>query len=166
MISIISCISKNYAIGKGNDLVFKIPEDLGHFKRVTTLKPLVMGKNTALSLPLGKPLPNRVNYVLCDIESKMELESKGFIAICGKNIEEALIFIQKQHYKSEILVIGGGMVYKHALKFASKLYLTIVDEHIDNADVFFPDIDWDEWVIASKRAGIDKRLTFYEMLVK
>lgn len=163
MISLISCISKNFAIGKGNDLVFKISEDLLHFKHITTGTIVAMGYNTAISLPQSSPLPNRDNYVFCDQDKAEFLSSKGFIPIVGKTIHEGLLELEKSNKNKEVIVIGGGVVYKEAISVVQKMYLTIVDEVIENADVFFPHFKMEEWTVVSERKGVDDRITFLEL---
>lgn len=128
-ISIICCVSKNRGIGKDNKLLFDIPDDLKHFKKITMGHPIIMGYNTYKSI--GKPLPGRLNIIL----SKDKMEIPG--CSVSQSIEEA-IEIASQKDKQEIFFIGGGMVYKQAIILADRLYLTIVDAQ-PKADTFFPD---------------------------
>nr|WP_199898448.1 dihydrofolate reductase [Prolixibacter bellariivorans] len=124
-ISIIVAIAKNYAIGSNNNLLFYLPDDLKRFKRITTGHPIIMGKNTLLSLPNG-PLPNRRNIVI-----SQSLESFEGVEIV-RSIEEA---IEKVKNEKEVFVIGGGMIYEQFYPIAGKLYLTLVHEKFD-ADTF------------------------------
>lgn len=128
-ISIISCVAKNRGIGKNNALLFDIPADLQHFKKITMGHPIIMGYNTYMSI--GRPLPGRLNIVL----SPDNIEIDG--ATQAKSIEEA-VKIASDVDDKEIFFIGGGMVYKSAMEFADRLYLTVVDAQPD-ADTFFPD---------------------------
>ena len=128
-ISIISCISENRGIGKDNKLLFDIPEDLKHFKKITMGHPIIMGYNTYKSI--SRPLPGRLNIIL----SKDNIEIPG-CSVC--QIIEDAIEIASQKDKEEIFFIGGGMVYKQAIVLADRLYLTIVDAKPE-ADTFFPD---------------------------
>ncbi|MDO8513521.1 MAG: dihydrofolate reductase [bacterium] len=130
IISIIAAVAENLAIGKDNRLLWNIPEDLQHFKKITSGHPVIMGERTYYSI--GRPLPNRTNIVLTD---KKDLEIDG-VSICH-SIEEA-VEIAKRADKEEIFFIGGGMVYKQALPIADKLYLTIVEGEFE-ADTFFPE---------------------------
>lgn len=127
--SIIACLAKNRGIGKNNQLLFYIPEDLKHFKKITFGHPVIMGFNTFRSI--GRPLPGRMNIVL----SSDDVQIDG--VKIAKSINEA-IKIASHNNKNEIFFIGGGSVYKQAIKLADRLYLTIVDAE-KKADTFFPD---------------------------
>ena len=129
IISIISCVAKNRGIGKDNKLLFDIPADLQHFKRITLGHPVIMGYNTYKSI--GRPLPGRLNIVL--MPDKIEIEGCTVVS----SIPEA-IKIASEDDNKEIFFIGGGMVYKTAIEFADRLYLTVVDKEPE-ADTFFPD---------------------------
>ncbi|MDP2337709.1 MAG: dihydrofolate reductase [Bacteroidota bacterium] len=134
-ISIIVAIAQNFAIGKNNDLLFHLPNDLKRFKQITTGHPLIMGRNTLLSLPNGA-LPNRRNIVITDIpEEKFERCEMVF------SIDEAAEAVKNE---GEAFVIGGGMIYRQFFPIAGKLYLTLVHRDFD-ADVYFPEIDYSEW---------------------
>jgi len=128
-ISIICCIAKNRGIGKDNKLLFDIPADLQHFKKITLGHPIIMGYNTYKSI--GRPLPGRLNIVL----SPDDVKTEG--CTLAKSIEEAIGVASKKDQK-EIFFIGGGMVYKTAIEFADRLYLTVVGEEPE-ADTFFPE---------------------------
>lgn len=130
-ISIICCIAKNRGIGKENKLLFDIPADLQHFKKITLGHPVIMGYNTYKSI--GRPLPKRLNIIL----SPDNIEVDGCSVV--KSIPEA-ISLASEDDQEEIFFIGGGMVYKQAIEFADRLYLTIVDEEPE-ADTFFPEYD-------------------------
>jgi len=142
-ITIIVAIAKNNAIGKDNDLLWRISDDLKRFKKFTTGKSIIMGKNTFFSLPerkleFGKTnaLPNRQNIVLTD--DKEEFFNSVNTAY---SVEEAINYATE-----DIFIIGGGQVYKTFLPLADKIYLTRVDKDFDDADVFFPEIDYSEWL--------------------
>ena len=134
-ISIIVAITDNFAIGRNNDLLVHIPGDLKRFKQITTGYPVIMGRNTLISLPNG-PLKNRRNIVITD---KPDEVFGGCEMVFS--IDEA---IEKVADESEAFVIGGGMIYRQFYPLAAKLYLTIVHKTME-ADVFFPEIDWSEW---------------------
>lgn len=129
IINIICCISKNRGIGKDNKLLFDIPEDLKHFKKITMGHPIIMGYNTFKSIK--RPLPGRLNIVLSNDDVKIN----GCKIV--KSISNAIAVASKEDNK-EIFFIGGGMVYAQAIEFADRLYLTIVDAKPE-ADTFFPD---------------------------
>jgi dihydrofolate reductase len=134
-ISIIVAVAKNFAIGKDNDLLFHLPNDLKRFKEITTGKTLIMGRNTLLSLPKW-PLPNRRHIVITD-------KKDDFFEGCETvfSIDEAIDRVKND---KEAFIIGGGMVYKQFYPVAGKLYLTLVNKDFD-ADVFFPEIIFEEW---------------------
>ena len=143
MISIIVAIAENHAIGKNNDLLWHIPEDLRRFKRITSGHKIIMGKRTYESLPV-RPLPGRTSIVISD-DPKDDFED----CIMAYSIEEAL---QHCDPDEECFVIGGGMVYRQFLPLADKLYITKVHATFDG-DTFFPEIDPEDWQITDKAAG-------------
>ena len=134
-ISIIVAIAQNFAIGKNNDLLFHLPNDLKRFKEITTGHPVIMGRNTLLSLPKGA-LPNRRNIVISDIPEE-KFERCEMVA----SIEAAAATVKDEQ---EAFIIGGGMIYRQFFPLAGKLYLTLVHRDFD-ADVYFPEIDYTEW---------------------
>jgi len=131
MISIICALGKNRAIGKKNKLLWNLPGDMKHFREKTKGHTVIMGKNTHLSI--GRPLPNRVNIVI----SKPEEHFEAAGCLTAHSIDEALKLAKKQ--AGEIFIIGGGMIYTQFLPLADKLYLTLVDDAPEDADVFFPE---------------------------
>jgi len=134
-ISIIVAIAQNFAIGKNNDLLFHLPNDLKRFKQITTGHPVIMGRNTLLSLPNGA-LPNRRNIVITDNpEERFDRCEMVF------SIEEAAAAVKDEQ---EAFIIGGGMIYRQFFPLAGRLYLTLVHRDFD-ADVYFPEIDYSEW---------------------
>ncbi|MDD3284721.1 MAG: dihydrofolate reductase [Patescibacteria group bacterium] len=129
-LSIICAISLNNAIGKNNKLLFDIPEDLEHFKNITEGHPVIMGLNTYNSI--GRPLPKRTNIILS--KEKMEIEN----CLVFTSLDEA-ITKAKELDSEEVFVIGGGSIYAQTINLADKLYLTIVNEIVEDADTYFPD---------------------------
>ncbi len=133
MISIIAAIGKNNELGKGNELLWKLPADMKHFKETTTGHTVVMGRKTFQSI--GRALPNRRNIVVTRDET---------FAIEGVEVAHSLgEAIEKVAGEEEAFIIGGGELYKQALPFTDKLYITHVDSEFD-ADTFFPHIS-EEW---------------------
>lgn len=143
-ISIISAITKNRGIGKNNKLLFEIPDDLKHFKKITSGHPVIMGERTYYSI--GRPLPNRLNIVL---SKNPDLQIEGAIN-CG-NIEEA-IKVASDRDKDEIFFIGGGMIYGESIKYADRLYLTLIDAEPE-ADTFFPDYSEFKTIVSEELGG-------------
>lgn len=150
-ISIIVAIAENFAIGKNNDLLFHLPNDLKRFKQITTGKTIVMGRNTLLSLPRW-PLPNRRHVVITD---KPDDNFPGCETVFS--IKEA---IEKVTNEEEAFIIGGGMIYRQFYPIAGKLYLTLVRQSFD-ADVFFPEINFKEWTENSREDFYDEKNDFH-----
>ena len=138
-ISIIVAIAQNFAIGKNNNLLFHLPNDLEHFKEITTGKTIVMGRNTLLSLPKW-PLPNRRHVVISDVPGD---QFEG--CEMASSVEDAIQLVKSDE---EAFIIGGGMVYRQFFPLAQKLYLTLVHQDFD-ADVYFPEINYSEWKVES-----------------
>jgi len=134
-ISIIVAIAQNFAIGKNNDLLFHLPDDLKRFKQITSGHPVIMGRNTLLSLPKGA-LPNRRNIVITDNPAETFDRCEMVFSI-----EEAINAVKNEE---EAFIIGGGMIYRQFFPVAGKLYLTLVHQDFD-ADVYFPEVDYSEW---------------------
>lgn len=141
ILSIIVAIAQNNAIGKDNQLLWHISNDLKRFKRITAGHSVIMGKRTLFSLPSG-PLPKRRNIVLSD---KLT-DCFGGGCETAFSIKDAL---KKVENETEVFIIGGGMVYEQFLPLADKMYLTIVEKDFD-ADTFFSEIDFSEWELIEK----------------
>jgi Dihydrofolate reductase len=147
-ISIIVAIADNYAIGKDNQLLWHLSEDLKRFKRITEGHPVIMGKKTFYSLP-KRPLSGRKNIVLTDIPGEqiegcqMAYSIEDIINLCNSNEEN--------------FIIGGGSVYRQFFTIAQKLYITWVHAKFE-ADTFFPEIDPSVWkIIASESHKADEK---------
>jgi dihydrofolate reductase len=146
MISIIAAVSDDLGIGKNNELLWHIPEDLKRFKRLTLGKPVIMGKKTWESLP-RKPLPGRKNIVLTDIPDELI-----DYAITAYSLEDAL---KKGDKNEEMFVIGGGSIYGQFMEIADRLYITHVHKKA-SADIFFPKIDHRKWKIVEEKDYISE----------
>lgn len=147
-LSIIVAIAENNAIGKDNQLIYYLPNDLRRFKALTTGHTIIMGRRTFESLPKGA-LPNRRNIVL----SRSQQEFAG--AERYDSLEEALA---QCHDCEEVFIIGGSSVYKEALPIADRLCLTLVHSTPTDADVFFPTIDFNLWKETNRENhGTDER---------
>lgn len=130
IISIIAAIAENRAIGKDNKLLWYIPEDLKRFQKITLGHPVIMGRTTFESL--GRSLPGRTNII---VTRDKNYRAKG--CLITYSLEEAIEEAKKRD-KKEIFIIGGGKIYEQGIKYADKLYLTIVKGNF-SADTFFPD---------------------------
>lgn len=135
IITLIAALDKNRAIGKGNALPWRIPQDMRRFKELTTGKPIIMGRKTAESL--GKALPFRRNVVL---------SRNGHPPFAGmhgvRTVEEAL---NMAGVVPEIMIIGGGQIYSRFIRRAHRLLLTWVDTEIEGADAHFPAFREEDW---------------------
>lgn len=140
MISIIVAVSEDWGIGKDNELLWHISEDLKRFKRLTTGKTVIMGKKTWESLP-RRPLPGRKNIVLTDVPAECI-----DCSVTAYSIEDALGKCPKDE---EVFVIGGGTVYRQFMAIADRLYITHVHMKAP-ADIYFPEIDLTVWKINEK----------------
>ncbi|NQV88506.1 MAG: dihydrofolate reductase [Parcubacteria group bacterium] len=138
-ISIIVAAAENNAIGRKNDLPWKLGADLKHFSQVTSGKTVLMGLNTYKSILniLGKPLPNRKNVILT-FKKDPTIDQEQFTSFDD---------VLKLAKNEDIFVIGGASVYKQTLPHAKTLYLTRVHTNIDDADAFFPEILESEWTL-------------------
>lgn len=135
MINIIVAIGEgNRVIGDKGKLPWNIPEDLKRFKMLTTGHPVIMGRNTFLSI--GRVLPNRTNIVLSD----MSWSDAPDGVVVARSLEDALEKAKSAPGSEEVFVIGGGMVYKEALSVADRLYLTLIHGSF-NGDAFFPEYE-------------------------
>ena len=153
MLSIIVAVAKNNVIGKDNKLIWHIPEDLKHFKNITTGHTVIMGRKTFESL--GRILPNRKHIILCN---DMELN------IQNENVEVLPdISMLKKYIESEEenFVIGGATIYKLLMPYTKKLYITHINQEFEG-DVTFPEIDMAEWKVVSKEKGLKDEKNPYD----
>jgi len=131
MISLIAAIGKNNELGKGNALLWNMPADMKHFREITSLHAVIMGRKTFESI--GKPLPNRRNIV---ITRDADYKKEGVEVV--HSFSEALDLFPNKN--EEIFIIGGAEMYKQTIPVADKLYITHVDAEDAGADAFFPEI--------------------------
>lgn len=139
--NIIVAIADNNAIGRNNELLWHISEDLRFFRRTTLGSPVIMGRKTFGSI--GRALPGRVNIVV----------SRGFST--GEEVEvvgslEAAFAVAEDTNLEKCFVIGGGQIYAQALPLADRLVVTHVHTVIEDADTFFPEIDPEVWQVTRR----------------
>ena len=147
MIALIVAADENNAIGFQNKMLWHLPNDLKFFKNKTWGMPIIMGRKTMESL--GKPLPGRHNVV---ISSQKDLSLNGATVV--HDLIEAFTEAETANVK-EIMVIGGGEIYKQAIEFADIIYLTRVHATVGEADTYFPVID-------SALFELDSNVDFYK----
>lgn len=131
ILSLIAAIGKNNEIGKRNELLWHMPEDMKYFRRVTSGHTVIMGQKTFEAL--GKPLPNRKNIVLT---KEKDFKAEG--VEISNSLEKTVASLKNSD--EEVFIIGGGQIYKQAMDMADKLYITHVDMEDKDADTFFPEI--------------------------
>lgn len=138
-VSIIAAVAENRAIGKNNDLIWHLPDDLRFFKKTTTGSPIIMGRKNYESIPEKyRPLPNRKNIV---VTRQKDYQAPGCEVV--QNIEEAL---KNEQNQDEVFIIGGGQIYQLSLDhdLVDQMYITEVHHSFD-ADAFFPKFDKSRW---------------------
>ena len=147
-VAMIVAMANNRVIGVEGKLPWYLPEDLKFFKRITQAKPLVMGRKTFTSI--GKALPNRLNVV---VTRNAEFSHES-VRVCHDL--PAALALADQHATieaaEEIMVMGGGEIYRQALPFAQRLYITEVDIEVEG-DATFPEIDHQAWREVQRVAG-------------
>ncbi len=144
MLSIIVAKAKNNIIGKGNKLVWHLPEDLKYFKKLTTGHTIIMGRKTFESL--GKSLPNRKHIIF---------SKNPDFKVNDENVEVIHSLLQIQDLiegKEEAFVIGGAMIYNFLMPYVKKMYVTEIEKDFDG-DTFFPKIDKNIWKEVSRVKG-------------
>lgn len=137
-VTIIVAATRNFAIGRGGDLLFHISDDLKRFKALTMGHPIIMGRKTFESFPKGA-LPGRRNIV---VTRNPDYTAPGIEK--APSLEEAIAMCVTS---SGCFVIGGGEIYTQSLPHASKIELTLIDEDISDADTFFPELSPEEWTL-------------------
>ena len=145
MLSIIVAKAKNNIIGKNNKLIWHLPEDLKHFKNLTTGHTIIMGRKTFESL--GKPLPNRKHVIFS--------QNPDF-KVNDENVEVVHSLLQIQDLiegKEEAFVIGGAMIYNFLMPYVKKMYVTEIEKDFDG-DAFFPSIDEEIWREVTREKGL------------
>jgi dihydrofolate reductase len=132
-VSIIVAIAKNNAIGKDNKLLWYLPNDLKHFKDVTTGHTVIMGRKTYDSV--GKPLPKRRNIII----TRQAISIEGCEVV--NSLETALALCKDE---DEVFIVGGAEIYRQSIPLTNRIYLTVIDQEFDG-DSFFPELDPAEW---------------------
>ena len=141
MLSIIVAKAKNNVIGKNNELIWKLPEDLKRFKELTMGHTIIMGRKTFESL--GRVLPNRKHIIFS--------QNPDF-KVNDENVEIVHSMLQIQEYiesEEEHFVIGGAMIYNLLMPYVTKMYVTQIDKEFEG-DAFFPRIDENTWKVVEK----------------
>ena len=144
IISHLVALSNNHVIGRNNELPWRLKKDLQHFSSYTQNKTIVMGRKTFESI--GRPLPNRKNIVISSTISSTD--EVHVVNSLEQAIVEASIWNKKNNLNEEVVLIGGGYIFKESINLVNKLVLTKVNCDIDG-DVFYPHINLNEWKLVS-----------------
>ena len=152
-VAIIVIVDENNGIGKDGDLLCHLPNDLKHFKKLTTGHIIIMGRKTYESLPKGA-LPNRINIV---ITSDNADNYPG--CIVARSVDEALLLTKN---KEKVFIIGGGKIYNTTLHLANKLYLTRIHHKFEDVDTFFPEIDFNNWELIEEEKHLADEKHLYD----
>jgi len=145
----IAAVGKNFELGKNNQLLCHLPADLKRFKSITSGYPVIMGDKTWESLPI-KPLPNRRNIVIT-LNKNADYEHCEIV----HTIDDAVALVENEE---KAFIIGGATIYKLFINKIDTLYLTRIDAAFDDADVFFPEIDFNQWkLIAEEMSDKDEK---------
>jgi dihydrofolate reductase len=154
MLSLIVAVAENGVIGGGNQLLWKLPADLKRFKETTSGHAIIMGRKTYESI--GRPLPNRRNIVV----TRQDLNIEGVEVV--HSLEEAIAKVSED---AEAFIIGGAELYRQALPFVDRIYLTAVHQSFDG-DVYFPELG-SEWKEIAKEEGVldEKNLIPHTFLI-
>lgn len=145
MLSIIVAKAKNNIIGKNNQIIWNLPEDLKHFRELTTGHTIIMGRKTYESL--GKPLPDRKHIIFS--------QNPDF-KVHEENVQVVHSLLEIQDLiegKEEAFVIGGAMIYNFLMPYVKKMYVTEIAKDFEG-DAFFPTIDHEVWKETSRVHGI------------
>ena len=153
MLSLIVAKAKNDIIGKDNQLIWHIPEDLKRFKTLTSGHTIIMGRKTFESL--GKVLPNRHHVILCN-DVKMNIDNENV-----EILEDISMLDQYINDGEENFVIGGATMYKLLMPYCNKMYITEINQEFEG-DVSFPKINMEEWKIESREKGLKDEKNPYE----
>lgn len=148
ILTTIAAVAQNGVIGNNNDLIWRLPDDLKHFKNLTKGHTMIMGRKTWESIG-AKPLPHRRHII---ITRNFDYEADG--AEIVSTIDEAL---ELAHTDEHVFIAGGGEIYKLAMPYIQRMELTIVHHDFDG-DTYFPDFEESQWrELKSTRHEADER---------
>ena len=181
-LSSIAAMAQNRVIGRDNTLIWHIPADLKHFKKMTMGKPIIMGRKSYESI--GKPLPGRANIVVSrSFENKLPTESTSHFKAMESvapdiyketdegpflhtSLETAITYAKLKALNAgldEVFITGGGEIYKQTLPITDRLYLTLIHKDYEG-DVYFPEFDWNEWnIVSEERHEGNPAFTFFTL---
>lgn len=148
--SIVVIVDENNAIGKDKGLLCHLPNDLKHFKSITLHNTIIMGRRTLEAMPNGAALPKRINIVLT---TNKDLHLKNCVML--HSLPEVWEYCK---HEKEVFFIGGGQVFDAVLDDVDKLHITRIHHTFEDADTFFPKINFDNWdLIGEEKHKADDR---------
>ena len=147
LISLVVAASTDNAIGGNNTLLWRLPNDMKFFKNLTWGMPVIMGRKTFASLA-GKPLLGRTNIVITRDTESIPLQPG--LSVCG-SLEDAIDKARLTDCR-EVFIIGGGDIYRQTMPITDKIYITRVYGEFKEADVFFPQINTDDFQLEDRIA--------------
>lgn len=160
IISLIAALGRNGELGKDQKLLWHIPEDLKKFKQLTIGKPLLMGRKTFESI--GRPLPKRLTIVLTQ-NKEFKVDSESVVVINQfKDFDDLFLRIKSLQRDfpeidfSELIVAGGGEIYRLFLPLTQRMYLSAIDLEVE-ADTFFPDYSEQDWKCVTEDKNISQK---------
>lgn len=145
IISLIVAAGTNHAIGKDNQLLWHLPQDLKFFKNTTWTMPVIMGRKTFESVG-SKPLPGRLNIIL---SRQPATETENDLLKFATNPEKAMQLASDFGTK-EVFIAGGAEIYRQFMPLAGRIYMTRVHAHFE-ADSFFPEMNTNEWSLIQNK---------------
>ena len=168
---LLAVIDKNRALGYNNDLLFRLPTDLAHFKKHTLGQTVVMGQRTLESMPKGKALPGRNTLVLnidaptgklYDVAPGKDRQGGRYICMSFQSLDDFFAYT-KEHKEElgELVVSGGAAIYNLLLPFCDELVLTEVDAQAEKVDVYFPEFKDQFRLNKSEGPYFDGELSYY-----
>lgn len=145
IISIIVAVSDNLAIGRAGDMPWHLKADLKYFKTTTSGNSVIMGRKTWESLGC-RPLPNRQNIVVSRTLTESNTQNAQSVnAVPAATFVSSLEAALEAATSHEVFIMGGGEIYRQAMPFAERLYITHIHTVVEDADTFFPAIDHTMW---------------------
>jgi dihydrofolate reductase len=143
ILSHIVAVSRNFVIGKNNELPWRMPEDMRYFHKVTDGHIVIMGRKNYEAN--GKALSNRTNIVIT-----RNREFKPDDALVAHDINDALAIAGK-YYPEEVFIVGGGQIYSITLDMVDRIYITVIETEVEG-DAYYPEINISDYTIVSSIA--------------
>lgn len=137
--NLIGAVDKNWGIGKDNNLLVSIPNDMRHFRELTTNKIIIMGRKTIETFQNGNPLMNRINIVLTN-NTDYKMRNVEIVHSVDEAVDKLNELYLKGYTSDDVFVIGGESIYKQFISYCDTAYITKIDCEYE-ADTFCPNFD-------------------------